>query len=159
MTLSVPFERKHRKEFFDETRRGNKRVPMKLARGGRPCWTRFLVLRCLHRAHVISADDIREAGCLNSMCNVCPRKATEHFYRVGPCRQDRGRYMWDYKRRSWKIGRMGFERSPLLYVREVGGRLLAIDTFRPKYLWRSNNAPGRSVIVTNPYWRKGIFIV
>lgn len=41
-------------------------------------------------------DNARKAGCLNCLCDVCPRQITEHYYRVGPRRRtSQGLYIWD----------------------------------------------------------------
>lgn len=102
MTRRAPLGRfcyRHRKDFFEELN-----APIKVNEGVKfarepsyPCWTRVVLLRCWHCARIVAADDnARKAGCLNCLCDVCPRQITEHYYRVGPRRpMSQGLYMWD----------------------------------------------------------------
>ena len=60
-----------------------------------PEWLQLRIIRCWHCACVVRFDDKREAGCLNCLCDFCPRLKSKQFFRIGSCLPGQGLYMWD----------------------------------------------------------------
>lgn len=64
----------------------------------RPRWTRFQVLRCWHCAQCIPDEDGRKTGCLQCLCDFCPRLVDFHHFRTGACEPEGGQYRYEFVR-------------------------------------------------------------
>ena len=134
MMTAVPVDRfcnRHRKDCFtrDYTLRTSEGTPVRRSKDPTPRWIQLRIFRCWHCASVIGFDDKREAGCLNCLCDFCPRLKCKHFFRVGSCRPSEGLYMWDgpCNVSNLKIGGRIKKTVKRPCVREVGGRVVVIN--------------------------------
>lgn len=91
----------------------------------RPRWTRFQVLRCWHCAQCIPDNDVRTNGCLQCLCDFCPRFDDWHYFRAGPCEPGEGQYKYEFVRKSTGQTPSG-PRGPcpieMRFVAEVGSK-------------------------------------
>lgn len=119
------YSSQHRKYFFrrDYTLRSNKGAPVKLSRDPTPRWIQYRILRCWHCACVIRFDDKREAGCLNCLCDFCPRLKSKHYFRAGSCRPSQGLCMWDG---PWNVRSCNKKTVRLHAIHEVGGQIVRV---------------------------------
>lgn len=71
-----------------------------------PRWTCAQVLRCWHCGLLVPEADLRTRGCLQCLCDVCPRLIWMHYFRVGPCVPNGGgQYKYDLCRKNvWLPG-------------------------------------------------------
>lgn len=118
----------HRENYFSRNypvRTTNGRIPRGLQENPIPIWIQCQVLRCWHCASVIRVDDERKAGCLNCLCDFCPRLKTFHFFRVGTCKPGQGQYKWEGMF-DVRIGKGQKKKSKGVCVREVGGQIVPI---------------------------------
>ena len=90
-----------------------------------PTWLACQVFRYWHCASVIRFDDKREAGCLNCMCDFCPRLKVPRYFRTGFCRAGEGLYKWDGLC-NVKIGEGRKKKIRVLCVREAGGGVVPV---------------------------------
>lgn len=98
MMESVPVSRsccQHQKDCFtrDYTLRTGEETPVRISRDRTPRWLLYRIFRCWHCASVIRFDDKWEAGCMNCLCDFCPRFMSNHYFRAGSCRPGQGLYM------------------------------------------------------------------
>lgn len=84
-----------------------------------PRWTGAQVLRCWHCGHIVPEGDLREAGCLQCLCDICPRDVWVHYFRTGPCTPGGGQYKYDLCRKD--VWRPGVKHRMNRFVIEVGG--------------------------------------
>lgn len=84
-----------------------------------PQWTGAQVLRCWHCGHIVPEGDLREAGCLQCLCDICPRDIWVHYFRTGPCKPGGGQYKYDLCRKD--VWRPGVKHRMNRFVIEVGG--------------------------------------
>lgn len=89
-----------------------------------PQWTCAQVLRCWHCGHLVSEGDLRETGCLQCLCDLCPRQECRHYFRTGPCAPGGGQYKYDLCRPPH--GKHGGKR----YVVEVGSEHSHVKTLK-----------------------------
>ena len=128
MLNAVPVDRvciQHQKKGFtrDCTLRTSEGTPVRRSTDPTPRWIDYRVFRCWHCASVIRFEDKREAGCLNCLCDFCPRLKSRHYFRVGSCRPGQGLYKWDGPC-NVKIGGGRIKKAHC--VREVGGQVVFI---------------------------------
>lgn len=49
-----------------------------------PVWLQVIVVRCMHCGRCVAESDTRLEGCLECLCDVCPRIADRQYVRTGP---------------------------------------------------------------------------
>ena len=127
--------RQHRKDFFtpDYTFVTSTGAPMKIERNRAPMWNRIRVYRCWHCACVVRFNDKREAGCLNCLCDFCPRLESKHYFRSGRCLPGQGLYMWDGEA-DIRIDE-SYAKKPLYIVLELEGQIVRVRRFLDDRIW------------------------
>lgn len=131
---SVPVDRfciQHWKDYFTRvyTIRTSKGTPVRISRDPTPRWIQCRIFRCWHCASVSMFDEKREAGCLNCLCDFCPRLKSKHLIRADSCRPGQGLYMWDGLV-NVKIGGSCIRKKVREHsIREVGGQVVRIKRF------------------------------
>ena len=126
--------RQHRKDFFTKraTLRTSSGAPMAKTRDPTPRWLYCQIIRCWHCACVIiRLDDKHEAGCLNCLCDFCPRLKSKHYFRAGACRPGQGLYMWDGPDSGSRSKKMVRART----IREVGGQVVGVSRVCEDVIW------------------------
>lgn len=138
MMGSIPVNRycrQHRKAYFtDGTPKTSEGIPLKKKSDTAPIWICRQVFRYWHCASVVRFDGKREAGCLNCLCDFCPRLMSKHLFRSGSCLTGQGLYMWDGLRDVRIGGSLGKKTARQHIVREVGGRIVFIQ-LRDERVW------------------------
>lgn len=122
----------HRKNYFSRNypiRTSDGRIPGGLREDQTPRWLICQVFRCWHCASVIRVDDKRKAGCLNCLCDFCPRLKRFHHFRVGTCQPGQGQYKWEGLC-DVKIGKGQKKKIRGLCVREIGGQVVPTGRVR-----------------------------
>lgn len=84
-----------------------------------PRWTGAQVFRCFHCGHIVPEGDLREARCLQCLCNICPQDIQVHYFRISPCMPGGGQYKYDFYRKD--VWRPGIKHQMNRFVIEVGG--------------------------------------
>ena len=127
----------HRTNYFSRNypvRTTDGHIPGGLREDPIPRWIKCRVLRCWHCASVIRVDDEWKAGCLDCLCDFCPRLKTFHFFRVGTCQPGQGQYKWEGIF-DVKIGKGQKKKSSTVCVREVGGQLVPVAHVREQTIF------------------------
>lgn len=138
MMNAVPVNRycrQHRKDFFTQdysfiTSTG---ALMKKERNLSPRWNKIQIFRCWHCACVVRFNDKREAGCLNCLCDFCPRLKSKHYIRAGFCLPGQGLYVWDGQEDIKLDKSYGKERTHV--VLESGGQIVLVPPFLDDRIW------------------------
>ena len=136
MMKMVPVSRlccQDRKDYFTrhDTLRTSDGTPVRISKDHTPRWLLCRVHRCWHCASLIRFGDKRKAGCLNCLCDFCPRFSEDHYFRSSFCRPDQGLYKWD-GRCNAKICKKTVR---TFCVREVGGRIVPVGVLSGKEVY------------------------